>query len=287
MRARPQAAPFSVMGKIDNHIANIVLLTEFDGLSREAPSNHEWIPERLEIQAVAEPIRKRRGEAAEAAFLARATHLGFSVCLPWGDSERYDSVVDLGHGFLRVQVKSAARCAETRYRVKTTGSKPSANGKALASILKPVTNPTDTSKNTAKPGASSPAPRKPAAGETFPSSADVKTSPSAAPSAPIELRNVGRTLLSVAFDFVLVLNLLPQDPVHPAIEKRSVWPVQWSAPATVPAHCRVCRPWIRSLSRSVGNTLGLALSLVRRIPGVTDRLAVRSGAGIDFCGRAG
>ncbi len=66
------------------------------------------IRDRIEIQAVAEPTRKRRGEASEAAFLAGATHLGFTVCLPWGDSERYDSVVDLGHGFLRVQVKSAA-----------------------------------------------------------------------------------------------------------------------------------------------------------------------------------
>ncbi len=76
----------------------------------------------IEIQAVAEPTRKRRGEASEAAFLAGATHLGFTVCLPWGDSERYDSVVELGHGFLRVQVKSATRYAESRYRVKTAGA---------------------------------------------------------------------------------------------------------------------------------------------------------------------
>ena len=68
------------------------------------------------------PTRKRRGEASEAAFLARATHFGFTVCLPWGDSERYDSVVELGQGFLRVQVKSAARYAESRYRVKTAGA---------------------------------------------------------------------------------------------------------------------------------------------------------------------
>src|ERR1700730_4571101 len=79
-------------------------------------------PQPIPIHAVAEPTRKRRGEAAEAAFLARATHLGFSVCLPWGASERYASVVDLGHGFLRVQIKSATRYLETRYRVKTTGA---------------------------------------------------------------------------------------------------------------------------------------------------------------------
>jgi PD-(D/E)XK endonuclease len=83
----------------------------------------------ITIHAVATPTRKRRGEAAEAAFLGRATHLGFSVLIPWGDSNRYDSVVELDRGFLRVQVKSATRCAETRYRVKTTG----ANGQVYTS----------------------------------------------------------------------------------------------------------------------------------------------------------
>ena len=76
----------------------------------------------IEIHAVAEPTRKRRGEAAEAAFLARATRLNFCVCLPWGDSERFDSVVTRDHGFLRVQVKSATMYAGNRYRVKTAGA---------------------------------------------------------------------------------------------------------------------------------------------------------------------
>jgi hypothetical protein len=76
----------------------------------------------ISLQASAEPTKKRRGEAAEAAFLARATYLGFTVCIPWGDSNRYDSVVEFNHGLLRVQVKSATLCAETRYRVKTTGA---------------------------------------------------------------------------------------------------------------------------------------------------------------------
>jgi hypothetical protein len=76
----------------------------------------------ITLHAVARPTRKRRGEAAEAAFLARATDLGFSVLIPWGDSQRYDSVVDLAHGLLRVQIKSATRYVETRYRVKTCGA---------------------------------------------------------------------------------------------------------------------------------------------------------------------
>jgi hypothetical protein len=93
---------------------------------QKATNNSEQHPlataETVTLHAAAEPTRKRRGEAAEAAFLARATHLGFSVCIPWGDSNRYDSVVELDRGFLRVQVKSATRYAETRYRVKTTGA---------------------------------------------------------------------------------------------------------------------------------------------------------------------
>jgi PD-(D/E)XK endonuclease len=91
--------------------------------------NHQPALTTITIHAVAEPTRKRRGEAAEAAFLARATHLGFTVCLPWGDSNRYDSVVELDRGFLRVQVKSANLYAENRYRVKTTG----ASGKVYTS----------------------------------------------------------------------------------------------------------------------------------------------------------
>jgi len=89
-------------------------------------SEHPPAPTTISLQAAAEPTRKRRGEAAEAAFLARATYLGFSVCIPWGDSNRY---VELDRGFLRVQVKSATRYAETRYRVKTTG----ANGQVYTS----------------------------------------------------------------------------------------------------------------------------------------------------------
>ena len=90
--------------------------------SQQKPFAENQTPERITLHAVAEPTRKRRGEAAEAAFLARATHLGFTVLIPWGDSDRYDSVVELNHGLLRVQVKSATLYAENRYRVKTTGA---------------------------------------------------------------------------------------------------------------------------------------------------------------------
>lgn len=53
--------------------------------------------------------KKRRGEMAEAAFLHKASTLGFSVSKPWGDSDPYDLIVDSGSGLSRVQVKSAYR----------------------------------------------------------------------------------------------------------------------------------------------------------------------------------
>jgi hypothetical protein len=77
----------------------------------------------IELQAVADPTRKRLGEASEAAFLARATRLGLRVCNPWGESERYDLVIDYGRGFWRVQVKCTENYAESRYRVKNAGNR--------------------------------------------------------------------------------------------------------------------------------------------------------------------
>ena len=46
---------------------------------------------------------------AEAAFLAKTAALGFRVAKPWGESSRYDLVVDNGKRLIRVQVKSAHR----------------------------------------------------------------------------------------------------------------------------------------------------------------------------------
>jgi hypothetical protein len=94
--------------------------------------NSEQQPTTIEIitlHAAGVPTRKRRGEAAQAAFLAKATALNSGVLIPWGDSERYDTVVDFGRGLFRVQVKSATAYAENRYRVKTTG----ANGRVYTS----------------------------------------------------------------------------------------------------------------------------------------------------------
>jgi PD-(D/E)XK endonuclease len=56
--------------------------------------------------------RKRRGEMAEAAFLHKASKLGFGVSKPWGDSDPYELIVDSGKRLWKVQVKSAYRAGE-------------------------------------------------------------------------------------------------------------------------------------------------------------------------------
>jgi PD-(D/E)XK endonuclease len=48
---------------------------------------------------------KRTGELSEAAFLLKAETLGFHVSRPWGDSERYDFILDAGPRLWRVQLK--------------------------------------------------------------------------------------------------------------------------------------------------------------------------------------
>jgi PD-(D/E)XK endonuclease len=75
-----------------------------------------------EINAVGLTTRKALGEAAEAAFLAKATSLGFGVAKTWGDSERYDFILDSSHNLWRIQVKSSRRSDGSRYIVKTKGS---------------------------------------------------------------------------------------------------------------------------------------------------------------------
>jgi hypothetical protein len=52
-------------------------------------------------------LPKRRGEIAEAAFLHKVAAMGFGVAKPWGDSERYDFIVDVRGRLVKVQVKSS------------------------------------------------------------------------------------------------------------------------------------------------------------------------------------
>jgi hypothetical protein len=57
---------------------------------------------------------KRRGEIAEALFLAKAATMGFGLATPWGDSLKYDMIVDTGKRLFRVQVKSAHRVSASK-----------------------------------------------------------------------------------------------------------------------------------------------------------------------------
>ncbi|MBZ5570883.1 MAG: hypothetical protein LAO09_03270 [Acidobacteriia bacterium] len=69
------------------------------------------------------PPRKRQGEVAELAFMHKAAKLGFGVTKPYGDSERYDFILDSGRRLWRVQVKSTqamfgnAYCLNTHHSV--------------------------------------------------------------------------------------------------------------------------------------------------------------------------
>src|SRR5712671_1556281 len=58
--------------------------------------------------------QKRRGEIGEAMFLAKAARMGFGIATPWGDSLKYDMVIDTGRRLFRVQVKSAHKVSASK-----------------------------------------------------------------------------------------------------------------------------------------------------------------------------
>jgi hypothetical protein len=60
---------------------------------------------------------KQRGELAEMGFMFKAAGLGFGVARPWGESERYDFVLDSGKRFWRVQVKSTYVPRSPKYQM--------------------------------------------------------------------------------------------------------------------------------------------------------------------------
>jgi hypothetical protein len=65
---------------------------------------------------------KRRGELAELGFMLKAASLGFGVAKPYGDSCRYDFILDSGERLWRVQVKSTYGSGPTGYRINAYGS---------------------------------------------------------------------------------------------------------------------------------------------------------------------
>jgi PD-(D/E)XK endonuclease len=68
----------------------------------------QWDDPNTSLNDAAHRNSKRTGELSEAAFLHKAVELGFRVTKPWGDSERYDFVLDSGRRLWRVQIKCTA-----------------------------------------------------------------------------------------------------------------------------------------------------------------------------------
>ena len=73
-----------------------------------------------QVASARHPNTKRIGELAEAAFVVKAAGLGFAVSKPWGDSERYDFILDSGPRTWRVQIKCTESLSNRGYQVQST-----------------------------------------------------------------------------------------------------------------------------------------------------------------------
>jgi hypothetical protein len=82
-----------------------IILPYLFGIAEEAPSI--LIPR----------TKKRAGELAEAFFLSNAESLNFHVSKPWGDSNRYDFIVDCGQTLSRVQLKCTSTISYRAYQI--------------------------------------------------------------------------------------------------------------------------------------------------------------------------
>lgn len=63
---------------------------------------------------------KQKGNVAELKFIAEAANLGYTVCLPFGDNNRFDIVL-YSNKFIRIQIKSGVICKKRKnsWRVET------------------------------------------------------------------------------------------------------------------------------------------------------------------------
>jgi hypothetical protein len=101
-------------------------------MKRKSRTRHSRKPARAKTvrqkTAQAKPVRqktareyelttKRRGELSELAFIFKAVSLGFHVSKPYGDSERYDFILDAGPRLWRVQIKSTTTMICGLYRI--------------------------------------------------------------------------------------------------------------------------------------------------------------------------
>jgi hypothetical protein len=63
---------------------------------------------------------KRVGEFSELAFLMKASHQGHILSKPWGDSDRYDFILDNGSDRHRIQVKCTESLRAGAYETRAT-----------------------------------------------------------------------------------------------------------------------------------------------------------------------
>lgn len=68
-------------------------------------------------KTIRELTTKRRGELSELAFVYKAASEGFAVAKPYGDSQRYDFILDNGHRLWRVQIKSTTQLLDGLYHI--------------------------------------------------------------------------------------------------------------------------------------------------------------------------
>ena len=121
--------------------------------------NSESAGKKRPARNISKRTSKRRGELAELAFLWKADSLGFTVAKPYGDSDRYDFIIDSGDHLIRVQVKSASRLSQGTYFLTTQRC---CNGyPSPTPPTKSTSSPATSSRKT--PGSSSPSKRAPAA----------------------------------------------------------------------------------------------------------------------------
>jgi hypothetical protein len=81
-----------------------IVLPWLTGVIEEAPRQRSTNP-------------KMMGELSEAAFLLKAQSLGCRASKPWGDSARYDFILDSGKRLWRVQLKSTGVLHKRGYEV--------------------------------------------------------------------------------------------------------------------------------------------------------------------------
>src|SRR5690349_23077048 len=79
-----------------------------DGVKHIWLANNSSQVSEVEIMSSTEPTKKQLGERAQAHIMARLLEMGYTVLTPYGDSSRYDLVIEDDEGkFLRVQCKTA------------------------------------------------------------------------------------------------------------------------------------------------------------------------------------